>query len=332
MTKYGKGFFCGLCLVSITSCSNLPANSIAVSHLEYNDHLRSSARSQLLTNVIGLQYHDAPYFLTATSVVSQLSRESSISAELAIRPPTDDAAGTLGGSLTFTESPTISYTPLQGESYARLLLTPLPPALILALAESGWPVDLLLQLSVRSINGIQNDHEQGAQFFELTQLLRMMQLNHELTIHIQRDNSEYQATFLLNPKLNDAAQQRLFMLRNQLGLTGEIPASFHIHFKFFPTEANELAIVTRSMLDVLTMLGQGVTKKTIASQSPRLNIERSQQPPIHAYASARYRDHYYWIGIHDYQSQQLFMLTQLLYELTSTTEQNISPVLSISSS
>ena len=144
-------------LCTISGCVHLPSNSISASYQDYNQHLRRANKEQLFYNIVALHHNEVPHFLTATSVVSQLSRETTVSGGASIAPPSDESAGAIGAGYVVRESPTITFTPLHGENYSRLLLTPFPPVLILALAESGWPVDKLLYLAVRSVNGVRND-------------------------------------------------------------------------------------------------------------------------------------------------------------------------------
>ncbi len=312
-------------------CMQFPSGSISASHQDYNEHLRQANRDQLFYNIVALQHNEVPHFLTAASVVSQLSRETSLNANANVRPTVLDPLGDVGAGYVLRESPTITFTPLHGDNYSRLLLTPFPPVLILALAESGWPVDKLLFLAVRSINGISNDEHEHSRFHELASTLRIMQQNHELTLVITREAKEYHAGFVVDPFLSPLGQHRLVRLRELLGFTDPKIQEFSLTFKAFRSEPNELAISTRSIIDMLRTLGSGLSNHSGFLSSSALNIERKPGMPEKHYVKTKYKDNYYWIDESDNESQQLFMLIQLLIELTNTPEQVMSPVLTISS-
>jgi hypothetical protein len=317
-----------ICLF-IAGCASLPSQSISATQFDYNEHLRYSARSQLLHNIVGLQHHEAPYFLSASSVLSQLSKEGSASAELALGPASDSDLGSLGGSIIFKESPTITYLPLQGESYTRLLLTPLPPPLVLALIESGWPIDLLMQLSVKSINGVRNSKKDDSSFYDLTRLLAEMKANHDFAIKIQKDNQSYQAMFVVNPELTTEGQLRIKRLRSMLKLEQSKSNDFNVIFNEYVSGANELAIVTRSIFEIMTELGAGLKSTTPQEMVMSLRILSDKTPPHSAYAVTHYKDSYYWIEAGDIQSERAFLLTQLLLELNNSAALGVSPILSL---
>src|SRR5947207_13715780 len=70
--------------------------------------------------------------------------------------PNNTVAASVGGR--FTDRPTITYTPLMGERFARSMMTPVPPASVLSLIQAGYPVDLVLRLMVNVVNGLDNRH------------------------------------------------------------------------------------------------------------------------------------------------------------------------------
>ena len=63
--------------------------------------------------------------------------------------------------VTYNDSPTITYTPLQGERFARSMMANIPPASVMNVLQAGFPVDVVLRLAVQSINGIDNRRVAG---------------------------------------------------------------------------------------------------------------------------------------------------------------------------
>ena len=68
---------------------------------------------------------------------------------------------TLGGNVTYLDRPTITYTPLTGDRFAKPLLRPIPPNAIFELVQAGYPADLILLMTTRDINGVYNRSSAG---------------------------------------------------------------------------------------------------------------------------------------------------------------------------
>jgi hypothetical protein len=111
----------------------------------------------MLLNLVRLRYQDSILFLDLTSVVASYQRQVSVggSAEHEIGTPTTTTLGVVGNA-AWTESPTITYAPLQGEDFAKRLLAPIQPTAILLLSRSGWGLERLLICAVQQLNEVPN--------------------------------------------------------------------------------------------------------------------------------------------------------------------------------
>ncbi|WP_404339098.1 hypothetical protein [Pseudoalteromonas mariniglutinosa] len=316
-------------IVSILGCSSLPNSSISATRMNYNEHLRNSESSQLLHNIVALNNNDVPYFLFASSLLSQISKEGTVSTGIAIMPAIDNDLGSINGSITVKESPSITYTPLQGEDYSRLLLTPIPVPLLLALVESNWPIDSLMKLSFSSINGIRNQTSDNTLFNKLINLLEVMQKNSDISIKVQRDDKSYKASFLINPQLGSKGRKRLNELKKILGIKEITEKRFLISFNYYPSEPMELAIITRSIFDIMKILGNNLKSTSKNGEYQYINIKKGSKLPKSTYIYTKYRQLYYWIDEKDATSQKFFLLTQLLIKLKNTSEIEKLPILSI---
>jgi len=108
-------------------CSSIGPQTIPRDRFDYVEAIRDSAKEQMLLNMVGLRYAEAPLFLRVTSVISQYSIDGRVSAAA---PPYElqaAAAPPLGVSGGYADRPTITYTPMSGAEFTRSVMTPIPP-------------------------------------------------------------------------------------------------------------------------------------------------------------------------------------------------------------
>jgi hypothetical protein len=123
----------------------------------YRTALAQSWKDRMLLNLVKTRYHDLPIYLEVGRIVSGCSMETSVDVrgQVAKSGAGDTFAG-WGASGTFTDRPTITYTPLTGEKFLQSFLTPIHPAKVFSLVQSGYAADFILELSVESLNGLRN--------------------------------------------------------------------------------------------------------------------------------------------------------------------------------
>ena len=83
-------------------------------------------------------------------------------------------------------------------------------------------------------------------------------------------------------------------------------------------------------MDMLRTLGSGLGNTSGFLSTSALSIEQGKEATSNSYIVTQYEEHYFWISGDDHESQELFMLIQLLIELTNTPDQVMSPILTIS--
>jgi hypothetical protein len=71
-------------------------------------------------------------------------------------PGRGDTLGAIGIGANVEERPTITFSPLAGEKFARSLMTPLPVSGILYLLQAGFPAENVLRACAISVNGLEN--------------------------------------------------------------------------------------------------------------------------------------------------------------------------------
>jgi hypothetical protein len=121
----------------------------------YSVSLADSWKEQTLLNIVKVRYSDPPVFVDVGSIVASdsLLQGASVGGTII---PSGDSQATVGASVSFSDSPTITYTPLTGNAYIKGLITPLPASMVFAAIQNGLPADSTLLSSINSINGLRN--------------------------------------------------------------------------------------------------------------------------------------------------------------------------------
>lgn len=125
---------------------SIGSHNVVRDRFDYTGALGDSWKEQMLINTVKQRYGDTPIFLDVASVISHYSVESEADPRLSwvhpLTPVTTNTQST-GGSIKYTDRPTITYMPLSGEKFARSLMKPLPPPAILSLIQAGYPIDVV---------------------------------------------------------------------------------------------------------------------------------------------------------------------------------------------
>ncbi|MBU0617361.1 MAG: hypothetical protein KKI02_06575 [Planctomycetes bacterium] len=172
---------------ALCGCVLGPA-ALEASRLRYNNVIQETTNEQLLLNLVRLQYREAPLFLEVGSVSAQFSFQGGADVAAAINEgpnPINPDALDLGAGVGYEESPTVTFTPLQGEDFVNRILSPLPLDVLVLLSRSGWSIDRVLRVTVQQMNGLDNasrasgptpkDPPRYEEFARVTQAFRSLQ-------------------------------------------------------------------------------------------------------------------------------------------------------------
>ena len=115
--------------------------------------LRKTDDEQMLLNLVRLRYRDRPLFLEVSALNTQFSCSAGASARTELGQ-VDDLVG-LGGNVVIEESPTVTYTPLQGADFVERVLTPIKIETPL-LDTSGWSSEQGFRILLDQMNDLKN--------------------------------------------------------------------------------------------------------------------------------------------------------------------------------
>jgi hypothetical protein len=119
-------------VLALVACGSIGPSVVPRDRVDYITAVGESWKEQTLLNIVRLRYGDVPSFLDVSSVISayaiqgQVSAGAAISSDLTATIPRNLVS--LGGNATYLDRPTITYTPLTGDKFAKSLLRPIPLA------------------------------------------------------------------------------------------------------------------------------------------------------------------------------------------------------------
>ena len=352
--------FCGLLVICIvlSGCASIGPGTLTRDRFDYISAISDSWKSQMLLNLVKLRYGDAPVFLDVASVINQYGIEGSIGFSgnwtHNAQPPWPYSAlyGVLGSG-RYAERPTITYSPLTGEKFARSLMTPIPPTAILNFLQGGYPVDLVMRLAVHSINGMRSRYGGGArmrnadpEFYALLEKLRSIQQSGDLGLRVRTTGEQTSTLVVFSKKPNPEITAARAEVRELLGLDPK-SEEFSVVYGSVATSDREIALLTRSMLEILIDLASYIEvpaastaeRRTFptppaevvngAPVAPLIRIHSSPESPGDAFAAVPYHQVWYWIDDKDLPSKRLFSFIMFLFTLTETGDKQGAPIITV---
>jgi len=333
-----------LTVVLTAGCQTIGAGSVQRDRLGYADAIGTSWKEQTLLNIVKLRYLDTPVFLDVSSVISSYELASEVNLKANIFP--NASAGTnhaLGVTGTYTDKPTISYTPITGEKYLNSLLRPIPPQAIFAMIEAGHPADYVMRLTVRAINGIYNysaaqprARAADPRFYKVVDAIRRIQQAGALSVRVEKHDHQEMTYVSFNRTAGEGADKDVRLLKDALGLNPDKDELLLV-FGSLHHNPDQIALLTRSLQEILTELSAGVevpesdvtdgraapmSAADAAAAGPRnsslIRIRSSGELPADAYAAVRYRDRWFWIDDRDLASKRLMMFLVVFSSLAET--------------
>jgi hypothetical protein len=329
--------------ILVAGCQTIGAGSVQRDRLGYADAIGTSWKEQTLLNIVKLRYLDTPVFLDVSSVISSYELASEVNLKANIFP--NASAGTnhtLGVTGTYTDKPTISYTPITGEKYLNSLLRPIPPQAIFAMIESGHPADYVMRMTVRAINGIHNysaaqprARAADPRFYKVVDAIRRIQQAGALSVRVEKHDHQETTYVSFNRSAGEAADKDIRLLKDALGLNPD-KDELQLVFGSLHRNPDQIALLTRSLQEILTELSAGVEvpesdvadgraapmsapDAAVAPRNSRLiRVRSSGELPADAYAAVRYRDRWFWIDDRDLDSKRLMMFLVVFSSLAET--------------
>jgi hypothetical protein len=338
-------------LLGLTGCSSLGPATISRDRNDFVEAITDAAKRETLLNIVKLRYADTPGLVSVSQLVAGYSLNGTanfgtIFFDNAFALSNDINVGVSG---SFTENPTVTYTPLAGEDFARIMLTPIPPSQLFAMVAAGAPPDITLGLAVESINGLRNwsADVHGARaaddgFAEVLGLLDSLRRDGRLGFGFQTKEAGQIAELLINDRPNAPREGSVQRLLNLLGVD-PAASSFPLMFGFGDGTRNQIKVYTRSLFEILSSLAARIsvpddnvaagqtytTRPAPPGAIPTIAVKHQGLAPWNSFASAKYRGTWYWVDDADYASKRVFSGLMLILNAVEKTGQPQLPVITI---
>jgi hypothetical protein len=328
----------------------------------YNMAIQATNSKQMLLNLVRLRYADSPLFLDVSSVTTQSIFRSEINSTLPIPGFTEHNPFKVGGDLLWEDQPTITYTPLEGPSFAARMLRPIDLRTIQLLVYSGWDVDRIFRMMIQNFEELTNCPENTVPapellpnyhlFTEASDLLRMFQRRGELQMGVKvkeaKENESDEVSLQISFPAGSEQGQRLAKL---IHCTQIMRGRFVKEILLGFNPEGHIGIMPRSILSCMYHLSQGVivppqhvecgmVRAPVCWEDDEhvewknlfcdlMTVHCSIRAPSQSFISVKYRDFWFYIDDCDLASKRTFALLLQLYNLNAIVPKNRGPILSL---
>jgi hypothetical protein len=256
----------------------------------------------------------------------------------------------------FSNTPTITYTPMSGSAFIQGLLTPLPPGSVFRAIQNGAPADTMMLSSVFSINGLKNQQATldgitpaDPDFDRVRRLVRKIQLSGEVRTYVKQDANKGPATVLALRKAGIAPEilADIQELRRLLKLNQDAEEFSLVHGPVSSSDT-EIAILTRSIVGIMQNMAADVqvpaedlakhyafpgyeSERGVPDTARMIRIHSGKQKSPDAFVAVQYEGNWFWIEKGDLHSKQVFLQLMNLFTMADTSTPAAAPVVTIPS-
>jgi len=333
----------------LSACTSYGPQTIERDRMDYGTSVRNSVKEQLLANIVGLRYMEAPVFVDVSSVINQYALSGNVQAGVGFNNSFSSGdTGALSAGGRWEDRPTITYTPISGKKFSESLLTPVPPEALFALVQSGWPTDLMFRLTVTAMNGVEDAGTGRQADPDFRELLKVWaRLRDSRTIGLRRskegaDKPPQIIVYINEDNANEQINKDLALVRRILKLDpGE--REYTLAYGLVQDQPTEIAVLTQSILDIMVNLAwevnvpqehveSGRTRETFVDKGvggSLFQVQYSEEEPDDAYVAVWNRGYWFYIDDRDMKTKRTFGVLQILLSLTDAGESARGPVVSI---
>jgi hypothetical protein len=303
----------------------------------YNEVISETNNEQTLDLIVRARYGEPLSLLSVGSVTANLRAMTTTEAQFGIGTDANFKGNIvpLAVGLTYEENPTITYIPVQGERYAKGILSPVDVDVLVLLLGIERPPDRLISVLIKQMNGLRNPiygpPEARAAFDESIALLGRLESAGQATWTSTSAGTDRSLALVIHDYAPDNRDAVGELLRRW-----ELPASLArqgrdivlpVRLAFGKGAKPELNLQTRSVYDLIQIaagcvevppehVALGLEDPGFGGPSPLrgvLNIRSSSdRPSADVIVAVRHRGYWFYVAANDGPSKFAFRLLQTL--------------------
>lgn len=357
-----------LAALLLSGCSLGPAK-LPATRMDYNLAVQRSTNEEMLLNLVRMKYFEQPLFLQVGSIASSFNYNVTGTATGTFPDQRDFLKGVYYSyapsiSASYSDTPTVTYTPFQGQTYAQQFLAEIDLERFVVLYRAGWDIEYLVRLLVTRMGRqdffVDNragylDPDVHRKILELSQVIGRMDDRGELDIVTVSPGKDKPNITLMTMRFKDDTLLRKIEeligieIKTTTTARGNRVAKLrlvHVKEHELAQEAGEASGVTvvpftlRNCLRAMDVLSQGietpkelVAKKAAFDLRPQfsdiMDIRSSRARPADAYVAVNHGGWWYFIRNEDARSKEVFQLMLNIFALQSADPPKNAPVLTL---
>jgi hypothetical protein len=303
-----------LLLPLLAACTSTTNKSIRASYASYNQTIAYNQSQQMLLNLVRLRYRELPMFLKVGALSSSFSFELNAAAGIG-RSFNETGVWDLGAGTKFSSRPTITYTPIEGNTFVKQLLAEVDQSTFVLLFRSGWPIKTLCHVLVERIAETYNNSSEPSynRFLEIVEALDKAQDDNHLSFVTSDDQ-----IFLQITNVETTAQG--------------VPEDSASLERMIPFDTFQL----RSLMDVMFFLAKNTEVPETHRNQVRpsdangwLRIRSTATVPSDALVWVQHNGQVFSISAEDIRSKDTFALVKMLFEIQAGDIQSVTPILTL---
>lgn len=348
----------GISSLFIAGCSTVNLGDVPSNRENYNRALDSSENEQFLLNIVRLHYGENPYFVGVDSITAATSLTTGANGDFGVNnvwAPINGVQWSISPQISFSQTPTITYSPVQGGKFAKGMLAALSLDKIYLLLQSGYSPKEVMKLTFNRIGSLRNGSSSvnsstatvpnTSAFDNFINTLDL--LGNSNQIHSELTSYESKPAIFVYAANQDAAKTLAQSLHLSKPYTKLI---------FAPTimvdgkqPENVISVHTRSFFNVLEFVSKDVdtpkaTESTTAEYNrpladpnvdwssytyKMLHVRENSSDPDNVITKTQYEGNWYYIAEDDELSKSTLVLLKLIYSLQMGEVQANLPLITI---
>ena len=322
----------------LAGCQTLGPAALGAGRGAYNDVIARTSSEQTLGLLVRLRYSDPIGLLMVSSVTAGLRFNAEAKSEAGFGPRANYAGNLVpfSAGVAYEDSPTISYTPVDGQAFLREWLTPVSLQTLALVLQAAARQDVFILLLVERMNGLRNSA--GATIAERTAFQRAATLLAEfrdlgVASWAQKSGSAGHYELILShysPNHINEVQDLLRLLELKPDPARESIIRIPVALGVREPDFDGLAVQTRSVADILLATAASIevpredvnaglvettadSLGTLGTIQPILKIHSSRNAPDRANVAVQHRGWWFYVDDTDLASKRMFQRIQTLF-------------------